>query len=182
MTAQPSRARLLNSDHELIAEGACVLDEPAGHASLEVERTPGVIHSQHGNLSLELDSGRSLLVSNKPMLLMISPPGQQSSQENRRKILRLRLVDPRARMKEQGTGEADGFDAGSPNLTQDAPRSKNVDAAAAHGLPLSEDRTQGSPKLTQDASAVDVVEQGSSAASEMGRLSAEGRGEAPAAR
>ena len=37
---EPSRARLLNSGGELVAEGMCWLDEPAGQATLEVERTP----------------------------------------------------------------------------------------------------------------------------------------------
>ena len=58
MTVVTSRARLLNNDHELIAEGMCQLDETAGQASLEVDRTTGAIQKQHGNLSLELDSGR----------------------------------------------------------------------------------------------------------------------------
>jgi hypothetical protein len=146
VTSQPSRARLLNSDHELVAEGTCVLDEPAGHASLEVERTPGVIHSQHGNLSLELDSGRSLLVSDKLIVLMITPPGEKPSPENRRKIFRLRLVDPMAAIIEQEANSAEP------------------------------------ETLTQDASAVDAAGQGRPAVSLMGRLSAEGRGETPAAR
>lgn len=177
MTAQPSRARLLNSDHELIAEGTCLLDEPAGHASLEVDRTPGVIHSQHGNLSLELDSGRSLLVSDKPIVLMITPPGQKPSPENRRKIFRLRLVDPMAAIIEEEANSAE-----PETNAQDAPRSKDVGAAAAQGSALSEDRTHGSPNLTQDASAVGAAGQGRPAVSEMGRLTAEGRGETPAAR
>jgi len=176
VTAQPSRARLLNSDHELIAEGTCLLDEPAGQASLEVDRTPGVIHNQHGNLSLELDSGRSLLVSDKPIVLMITPPGQKPSPENRRKIFRLRLVDPMAAIIEEANS------AEPETHAQDAPRSKDVGAAAAQGPALSEDRTHGSPNLTQDASAVGAAGQGRPAVSGMGRLSAEGRGETPAAR
>ena len=146
MTARPSRARLLNSDHELIAEGTCLLDEPAGHASLEVDRTPGVIHNQHGNLSLELDSGRSLLVSDKPIVLMITPPGQKPSPENRRKIFRLRLVDPMAAIIEEEANSA------------------------------------GPETNAQDASAVGAAGQGRPAVPGMGRLSAEGRGETPAAR
>lgn len=126
MTSQPSYARLLNSDHELIAEGTCLLDEPAGHASLEVDRTPGVIHNQHGNLSLELDSGRSLLVSDKPIVLMIAPPGQKPSPDNRRKIFRLRLVDPMAAIIEQEANSAE-----PETLTQDA----SAVGAAGKGRP-----------------------------------------------
>jgi len=120
VTGKPSRARLLNSDHELIAEGTCLLDEPAGHASLEVERTPGLIHNQHGNLSLELDSGRSLLVSDKPMVLMITPAGQMPSQENRRKIYRLRLVDPMAAIPMAAIIEEEANSAEPETHAQDA--------------------------------------------------------------
>jgi len=93
---EPARGRLLNSSGELIADGMCWLDEPGGHATLEVDRTPGVIQKQRGNLSLELDSGRSLLVSDKPMIVLIAPPGGQPSAERRRRLYRLRLVDPMA--------------------------------------------------------------------------------------
>lgn len=141
-----SRARLLNSDHELIAEGMCELDERAGQASLEVDRTTGVVQKQRGNLSLELDSGRSLLVSDKPILLTITPPGMKPTQENRRKIYRLRLVDPLAAMRDEG------------------------------------DTTATADEFAQDASAVGAVGEGRPAASIVGRLSAEGRGETPTAR
>lgn len=110
MTAGPTHARLLNSGGELVAEGVCWLDEPAGHATLEVERTPGQIQRQRGNLSLELDSGRSLLVSDKPMVVMINPTGQRPSTEGRRRLYRLRLVDPMAELAEANEAEA-GQDA-----------------------------------------------------------------------
>jgi hypothetical protein len=170
MTSAPSRARLLNSEHELIAEGVCVLDEPAGQASLEVERTAAAVQGQHGHLSLELDSGRSLLVSDKPMLMTITPPGQRPTPENRRRIYRLRLIDPMAFLKEQGT-----------NLTQDASPSSNNGAAAAGTMPALGSRFS-STNLTQDASAVGAAGKGRPAVSRMGRLFAEGRGETPAAR
>ncbi len=164
MTVQTSRARLLNSDHELIAEGLCQLDEPAGQASLEVDRMTGLIQKQHGHLSLELDSGRSLLVSDKPIVVMIAPPGMKPTQENRRKIYRLRLIDPMAAIKE---AEA--------NTTIAEPASASD--AAAQG-----NRPDAASDLTQDASAVGAAGKGRPAVSGMGRLSAEGRGETPAAR
>ena len=112
MKGEPSRARLLNSGGELVAEGMCWLDEPAGQATLEVERTPVQIQRQRGLLSLELDSGRSLLVSDKPMVVLISPQGQRPSAENRRRLYRLRLVDPMAAMTEaHDAQEADAVDA-----------------------------------------------------------------------
>ena len=104
---EPSRGRLLNSGGELIAEGMCWLDEPAGQATLEVDRTPGVIQKQRGNLSLELDSGRSLLVSDKPMIVLIAPQGGKPAAENRRRLYRLRLVDPMADMPQADEAGAD---------------------------------------------------------------------------
>ena len=158
--AEPSHARLLNSDHELLAEGLCRLDEPAGQAMLEVERTIGAIQKQRGDLSLELDSGRSLLVSDKPMVVMITPPGVKPSPDNRRKFFRLRLIDPMAGIIEQQansaqSGPAKGVDALAPDKsahhTQDAPRSMDVGTAAAQGAPPSEDSTRGSTDHAQDA-------------------------------
>jgi hypothetical protein len=123
---EPSRGRLLNSGGELIAEGMCWLDEPAGQATLEVERTPGVIQKQRGRLSLELESGRSLLVSDKPMIVLIAPPGGKPAAENRRRLYRLRLVDPMADIIEDQANSAE-------------PESNAQDAdavdAAGHGRP-----------------------------------------------
>jgi hypothetical protein len=104
---EPSRARLLNSGGELVAEGMCWLDEPAGQATLEVERTPVQIQRQRGLLSLELDSGRSLLVSDKPMVVLITPQGERPSAENRRRLYRLRLVDPMAAIIGQEANSAE---------------------------------------------------------------------------
>ena len=116
MKGEPSRARLLNSGGELVAEGICWLDEPAGQATLEVERTPVQIQRQRGLLSLEMDSGRSLLVSDKPMVVLITPQGQRPSAENRRRLYRLRLVDPMAALTNEAeptedAQEADAVDA-----------------------------------------------------------------------
>jgi len=159
-----SRARLLNSDHELIAEGLCELDERAGQASLEVDRTTGTVQKQRGNLSLELDSGRSLLVSDKPILLTITPPGKKPTQENRRRIYRLRLIDPMAAMKE---AEVNATIAGPATGSDAAAQGNGPDAAL---------------NVAQDASAAGAAGKGRPTASVVGRLFAEGRGETPAAR
>jgi hypothetical protein len=163
-----SRARLLNSDHELIAEGLCELDERAGQASLEVDRTTGVVQKQRGHLSLELDSGRSLLVTDKPIMLTITPPGKKPTQENRRKIFRLRLVDPMAALKEQEAGNKEQGEHAAPSMGGDAAAKGTGPDAALN--------------IAQDASAVGAAGEGRPAASHTGRLSAEGRGETPAAR
>ena len=86
-------ARLLNAEGELIAEGSCRLDEAAGLAMLEPEREPGVIQKERGVLSLTLESGRTLHVSDKPIIFRIRPPAQGGGPYHRRTLYRLRLVD-----------------------------------------------------------------------------------------
>ena len=83
-------ARLLNSDGELIAEGPCYLDEAAGHATLEPERSPGVLQKERGPLALELDTGRSYRVSDRPMIIHYRAPG--AGESGRHRVFRLRLL------------------------------------------------------------------------------------------
>ena len=85
--------RLFNAEGELIAEGPCWLDEASGQATLEPDRTPGVIQKQHGELTLELDTGRSLSVSGKAMVLRIWPQARNGTDEHRR-LFRLRVIRP----------------------------------------------------------------------------------------
>ncbi len=89
---QELHARLLNAEGELIAEGSCRLDEAAGLAMLEPEREPGVIQKERGVLSLTLESGRTLHVSDKPILFRVRPPAQPGEPHHRRTLYRLRLV------------------------------------------------------------------------------------------
>ena len=89
MTDHLLHARLFNSGGELIAEGPCWLDEPAGRATLEPEREPGVIQKERGELSLELDSGRTVAVSDSPMVFRLGA-GEAGG---RRSLYRLSLID-----------------------------------------------------------------------------------------
>ena len=171
MTDRPCRARLLNSEHELIAEGLCTLDEPAAQATLEVERMSGVIQKQRGHLSLELDSGRSLLVSDKPMIVLITPPGAKASAENRRRLYRLRLIDPMTGIEQ---------DAEQPNNAQDAPRSIGFAAVGGEDAPRAITPISKTTQDAQDADAVDAVGEGQPTA--LGRPPADRRGETSAAR
>ena len=91
---QELHARLLNAEGELIAEGPCRLDEAAGLAMLEPEREPGVIQKERGVLSLMLESGRTLHVSDTPIIFRISPPTQAGGPYHRRPPYRLRRVGP----------------------------------------------------------------------------------------
>jgi hypothetical protein len=84
--------RLLNGEGELIAEGPCYLDEAAGQATLEPQRSPGEVQKERGPLALELDSGRSLRVSDRPMMIQYRPPGTGPGEPGRRRIIRLRLL------------------------------------------------------------------------------------------
>ena len=115
MTQATLRGRLLNAGHELIAEGPCWLDEEAGRATLEPERTPGVIQKQEGELTLELDTGRSLQVSSKAMIVRISPPVRGDANGHRR-LFRLRMIHS-TDINAQNAQEADAAGAageGSP--------------------------------------------------------------------
>ena len=91
MTERAARGRLLNSGGELIAEGRCWVEE--GSATLEPDRTPGVIQKQQGELTLELDSGRLIQVSGKAMVVRIWPQGRNGTDVHRR-LYRLRLIEP----------------------------------------------------------------------------------------
>jgi len=98
MTDHLLHARLYNDGGELIAEGPCWLDEPAGRATLEPEHEPGVIQKERGEFTLELDSGRSVAVSDKPMIFRLGSGADGVAVGGRRSMYRLRLLG--------GTGEA----------------------------------------------------------------------------
>ena len=92
MTDHLLHARLYNDGGELIAEGPCWLDEPAGRATLEPEHEPGVIQKERGQFTLELDSGRSVAVSDKPMIFRLGSGADGVSAGGRRSVYRLRLL------------------------------------------------------------------------------------------
>ena len=98
MTDHLLHARLFNSGGELIAEGPCWLDEAAGRATLEPEREPGVIQKERGELSLELDSGRTVAVSDSPMVFR---PGAGEA-GRRRSLYRLSLIDASTSLSTSG--------------------------------------------------------------------------------
>ena len=85
--------RLRNTGGELIAEGPCWLDEKAGEATMEPERSPGIIQRQRGQLQLELESGRLFPVSDKPMILRLRSWNGSAAKETGRKLYRLRLLN-----------------------------------------------------------------------------------------
>jgi hypothetical protein len=93
VTEAALRARLVNAEGELLAEGSCWLDEPHAQATLEPERPAGAIRKERGDaLTLELESGRTLKVSDRLMVVRIAPPGHANGSE-RRSLYRLRLLN-----------------------------------------------------------------------------------------
>lgn len=100
MTDHLLHARLFNSGGELIAEGPCWLDEAAGRATLEPEREPGVIQKERGELSLELDSGRTVAVSDSPLVFRLGAGADGAG--GRRSLYRLSLIDTSTSLSTSG--------------------------------------------------------------------------------
>jgi hypothetical protein len=92
VTEAALHARLVNAEGELLAEGSCWLDESNAQATLEPERTPAAIQKERGPLTLELESGRTLKVSERLMVVRIASPGN-SNGNARRSLYRLRLLN-----------------------------------------------------------------------------------------
>jgi hypothetical protein len=85
-------ARLVNSEGELLAEGDCWLDERNAQATLEPSRALGFARTERGEtLTLELDSGRTLKVSDRLMVVRISQPGSANGAA-RRSLYRMRFI------------------------------------------------------------------------------------------
>ncbi len=93
MTDHLLHARLFNSTGELIAEGPCWVDEAAGRATLEPEHEPGFIQKERGVFTLELDSGRSLLVSDTPMIFKLGRSPNGDLVNGHRSLYRLKLLE-----------------------------------------------------------------------------------------
>ena len=89
---RPLHARLLNAGGELIAEGSCWVDEAANVATLEPEREPGVLRKERGVLARELETGRTLRVSQQPIVFRLGP-ASGSGDSGRRTVYRMRLID-----------------------------------------------------------------------------------------
>lgn len=101
------RARLLNAEGEMIAEGPCWVDESAGTATLEPERQAGQLRKERGALELEFETGRSLRVLGRAMIVRLGPMASrggngQNGQNGWRTLYRLRLVDEAPETTETG--------------------------------------------------------------------------------
>ena len=122
-------ARLVNSEGELIAEGPCYLDEGAGQATLEPQRTPGTLQKERGPLALELDSGRSYRVSDRPMIIRYRTPGADPGEDGRRRVFRLRLISHNAQEATAAGGAGEGSSAVLPGEGRPPPQAGETPAA-----------------------------------------------------
>ncbi len=131
MTEGPPRARLLNAEGELIAEGPCHVDEAAGQATLEPERMAGVLQKERGELALELESGRSFRVSDRPMIIRFRLPGGSPGENGRRRVYRLRLLNHAQEVLPKGrTAGAAGEGApAAPSTGRPSPGAEETPAA-----------------------------------------------------
>ncbi len=93
MTDHLLHARLFNAAGELIAEGPCWVDEEHSRATLEPEHEPGFIRKERGELALELDSGRSLAVSDSPIIFKLGASPNGDTVNGHRSLYRLRMLN-----------------------------------------------------------------------------------------
>lgn len=63
----PLHGRLSNREGELIAEGRCELEEDRAQVTMWPDREIRLLRLERGELLLELDNGRSLTVSGRPL-------------------------------------------------------------------------------------------------------------------
>ena len=116
--------RLMNSDGEVIAEGSCWLDEKAGTASMEPVRDAGMLQRERGVLTLELSSGQSVKVSDRPMIFRLGQ-ADGSNQNARRIMYRLRLIDQAEPVETAQDANAVGATGeGSPTPERETPAAR----------------------------------------------------------
>jgi hypothetical protein len=85
-------AKLLNAGRELIAEGTCHLDHASSTITLETSREPGDLLKERGTLSVQLESGASYAVSDRPLVFRIWPPDRAGEDRQHRTLYRFRMV------------------------------------------------------------------------------------------
>jgi hypothetical protein len=85
-------ARLMNAGGELIAEGACHIEEGERRATLEAEREPGEVLKARGDLRITLESGASFPVSDRPVVFRISRPATTEGPRHTRTLYRFHMT------------------------------------------------------------------------------------------
>jgi hypothetical protein len=109
-------ARLVNAEGELIAEGPCEVDEAAAVATLQPVRESYSIRTASSSLALELETGRQLRVTRRPIILRLRVPGRPPDDNARRTMYRLRLAkgEPQASEHTQDATAAGAAGEGTP--------------------------------------------------------------------
>ena len=143
MTDHLLHARLFNSGGELIAEGPCWLDEPAGRATLEPEREPGVIQKERGELSLELDSGRTVAVSDSPIVFRLGSDADGFSTGGRRSLYRLSLIDTPTPLSTDASAEPSTSGAVAPISHAHDANAAGAVGEGAPAVPITSGRLRG---------------------------------------
>ncbi len=80
--------KLKNAEGELIAEGPCEVSEERREVTMWPVQEMHMLQRQRGTLTLELESGRTLELSDCHMTFRVALPGQE-----RRSVYRLRLLE-----------------------------------------------------------------------------------------
>jgi hypothetical protein len=68
------QGKLYNRDGEIIAEGLCQLNEEGSQVSMWPTLEKGLFDRERGVMTLELEGGTALLISERRLRLRISPP------------------------------------------------------------------------------------------------------------
>ena len=68
-------AKLYNSEHELVAEGHCEVDDDHGSVTLHPIVDTPTLQRQHGRLRLELEDGSELYVTDRIIRFRLNVPG-----------------------------------------------------------------------------------------------------------
>jgi len=69
------RGKLMNQEGELIAEGPCELEELRGQVTMWPDREVRLLRLERGDLTLELDNGRSVTISGRPLSFRVNLAG-----------------------------------------------------------------------------------------------------------
>jgi hypothetical protein len=68
------QGKLYNQGGEVIAEGPCELNEDGSHASMWPTLEKGLFERERGVMTLELEGGAALRISERRLRLRINPP------------------------------------------------------------------------------------------------------------
>lgn len=98
------QGKLYNRDGETIAEGLCELNDEGSHVSMWPTLEKGLFERERGPMTLELEGGTTLLISERRLRLRISPPNGQHTSIYRMQVERLPADLARTPVSEEAEG------------------------------------------------------------------------------